>query len=49
MRHSDRWVNESKASGHPLLAQVEAELLKSYNALRAAGEAVPALEEVPAA
>lgn len=38
MRYSDRWVNESKASGSPLLAQVEAELLKSYTALRAAVE-----------
>lgn len=42
MRYSDRWVNESKASDSPLLAQVESELLKSYTALRAAVEAVPA-------
>ena len=42
MRYSDQWVNESKASGSPLLAQVEAELLKSYTALRAAVEPVPA-------
>jgi hypothetical protein len=41
MRYSDRWVNESKASDSPLLAQVEAELLKSYTALRAAVEAAP--------
>jgi hypothetical protein len=36
MRYSDRWVNESKASGSPLLAQVESELLLSYTALQAA-------------
>ena len=36
MRYSDQWVNGSRASGDPLLAQVEAELLKSYTALRAA-------------
>ena len=42
MRYSDQWVNESKASSSPLLAQVEAELLKSYTALRAAVEPVPA-------
>ena len=47
MRYSDQWVKESKASGHPLLAQVEAELLKSYTALRAAVE--PALAGMPAA
>ena len=47
MRYSDRWVNESKASGSPLLAQVESELLKSYTALRAALEAAPVA--VPAA
>ena len=47
MRYSDQWVNESKASGSPLLAQVEAELLKSYTALRAAVEPAPA--SVPAA
>jgi hypothetical protein len=41
MRYSDRWVNGSKASGDPLLAQVEAELLKSYTALRAAVETAP--------
>jgi len=41
MRYSDQWVNESKASDSPLLAQVEAELLKSYTALRQAVEAAP--------
>jgi len=41
MRYSDRWVNGSKASGDPLLAQVEAELLKSYTALRTAVENTP--------
>ena len=41
MRYSDRWVNGSKASGDPLLGQVEAELIKSYTALRAALEAAP--------
>lgn len=49
MRYSDRWVNESKASGHPLLAQVEAELVKSYTMLRAAVEGGPAPAGVPAA
>jgi hypothetical protein len=44
MRYSDRWVNGSKASGDPLLAQVEAELLKSYTALRAAVENAQATE-----
>src|ERR1700694_1800625 len=34
MRYSDRWVNESKTSDSPLLAQVEVELFKSYTALR---------------
>ena len=47
MRYSDRWVNESKASDSPLLAQVEAELFKSYSALRAAVEAAPAGAPVP--
>jgi hypothetical protein len=47
MRYSDRWVNESKASDSPLLAQVEAELFKSYTALRAVAEAAPV--GVPAA
>jgi len=47
MRYSDQWVKESKASGHPLLAKVEAELLKSYTTLRAAVEPAPA--GVPAA
>jgi hypothetical protein len=42
MRYSDRWVNDSKASGDPLLAQVEQELIKSYTALRVAVEAGPA-------
>ena len=41
MRYSDRWVNESRASDSPLLAQVEAELLGSYTALRAVVEAAP--------
>jgi hypothetical protein len=49
MRYSDRWVNGSKASGDPLLAQVEAELNKSYTALRAAAEAGPAAVGVPVA
>ena len=47
MRYSDRWVNESKASDSPLLAQVESELFKSYTALRAVVEAAPV--GVPAA
>jgi hypothetical protein len=47
MRYSDRWVNESKASDSPLLAQVESELFKSYTALRAVVEAAPV--RVPAA
>jgi len=47
MRYSDQWVNESKASDSPLLAQVEAELLKSYTALRQAVAEAPA--GVPAA
>jgi len=41
MRYSDQWVNESKASDSPLLAQVEAELIKSYTALRQAVETTP--------
>jgi hypothetical protein len=36
MVYSDRWVNEGKADGSPLLAQVEDELIKSYSALREA-------------
>lgn len=36
MLYSDRWVNEGRADGSPLLARVEDELLKSYTALRAA-------------
>lgn len=36
MIYSDRWVNEGRVAGSPLLARVEAELLKSYAALRAA-------------
>ncbi len=47
MRYSDQWVNESKASDSPLLRQVEAELVKSYTALRAAVTAAPT--RVPAA
>jgi hypothetical protein len=47
MRYSDQWVNGSKASGDPLLARVEAELLLSYTALRDAVQAAPAA--VPAA
>lgn len=35
MVYSDRWVNEGKIDGSPLLAQEEAELVKSYTALRA--------------
>ena len=35
MRYSDRWVNEGRAAGSPLLGQVEAELHKSYAALLA--------------
>ena len=35
MRYSDRWVNEGRAAGSPLLGQVEAELVKSYVALLA--------------
>ena len=42
MRYSDQWVDESKASGNPLLAQVEAELFKSYTALHDAVAAAPA-------
>jgi hypothetical protein len=42
MRYSDQWVAESKASGSPRLAQVEAELLKSYTALRTAVAPAPA-------
>jgi hypothetical protein len=41
MRYSDRWVNGSKASGDTLLAQVEAELFKSYTALRDAAQSAP--------
>ena len=36
MIYSDRWVNEGRASGSPLLAQVEDALVRSYAALRAA-------------
>jgi hypothetical protein len=36
MLYSDRWVNEGRAPGSPLLAQVRAELERSYAALRAA-------------
>ena len=35
MRYSDRWVNEGRAAGSPLLGQVESELVKSYAALLA--------------
>jgi hypothetical protein len=40
MLHSDRWVNDGRAPGSPLLAQVRAELERSYTALRAAVEPV---------
>ena len=35
MRYSDRWVNDGRIAGSPLLGQVEAELVKSYAALLA--------------
>jgi len=34
MIYSDRWVNESRDPKHPLVPQIEATLLKSYQALR---------------
>ena len=36
MQYSDRWVHEGKVSGSPLIPQMQAELDKSYSALRAA-------------
>lgn len=36
MVYSDRWVKEGRVADSPLLTQVEAELLKSYTALREA-------------
>jgi hypothetical protein len=36
MNYSDRWVNESRDPNHPLVPQIEAALLKSYQALREA-------------
>jgi hypothetical protein len=42
MLYSDRWVNEGRTPGSPLLAQVEEALGRSYTALRAAVE--PAAE-----
>jgi hypothetical protein len=36
MACSDRWVNDGRAENSPLLEQEEAELIKSYAALRAA-------------
>ena len=45
MLYSDRWVNEGRAPGSPLLAQVRAELERSYAALRAAVE--PAQVKLP--
>ena len=48
MRYSDRWVNDGRAAGSPLLAQVEAELRKSYAALLAVVSLRrPAPEPVP--
>jgi hypothetical protein len=38
MLYSDRWVNDGRASGSPLLAHVEEALRRSYTALRAAVE-----------
>ena len=35
MQYSDRWVHEGRLSGSPLIAQMQAELDKSYSALRA--------------
>jgi hypothetical protein len=34
MIYSDRWVAESKQSGHPLLKQVEEELYRTYAVLK---------------
>jgi hypothetical protein len=42
MLYSDRWVNAGRLPGSPLLGQVRAELERSYAALRAAVEPVPA-------
>lgn len=36
MVYSDRWVNESRDPKHPLVPQIEASLLNSYQALRKA-------------
>jgi hypothetical protein len=47
MRCSDRWVNDGRRAGSPLLGQVEEELLMSYTALRAVFENSPT--GVPAA
>jgi hypothetical protein len=41
MLYSDEWVKTSKASGHPLLKQVEEALHRSYAALRAAVDPAP--------
>jgi hypothetical protein len=46
MLYSDRWVNEGRVSGSPLLVQVQAELEKSYAALLAA--VAPVRAELPA-
>jgi hypothetical protein len=47
MLYSDRWVNDGRVPGSPLLGQVRAELERSYGALRAAIE--PAASALPAA
>jgi hypothetical protein len=42
MIYSDRWVNEGRIEGSPLIARVEEELCRSYVALRAAAASGPA-------
>jgi hypothetical protein len=49
MLYSDQWVNAGRASGSPLIAQVEAALVRAYSALAAAVGPADAREAVTAA
>ena len=49
MQYSDKWVNEGRQEGSPLIQQVENELIKSYVALRRAVDPEYGLVPSPAA
>jgi len=48
MIYSDRWVNEGRKSGSPLIGQVEAALIDSYAALKEAIQSPAVPQPVPA-